>query len=216
MEIGKIIGSLLNASADQTPCSKLQGRLSSLTEEEIETILTALYQQYVEDRGMRLERDDDTLEKLHKVTKWLTVSKRPGLLLYGNCGRGKTAMLHALNRMLREGRPLSSVNLFTAQDLFDSFKDENRRMAYDDARKSMATLMDDLGCEPSRCVIYGTDYNPIRNFFYSRYDRQLITIVSTNLDDIQIPDIYGERVWDRMKEMFDRISYSGESYRNKF
>lgn len=56
-------------------------------------------------------------------------------------------------------------------------------------------------------------YFKVHNFLYYRYDKQLITVISTNLDDEQIAKEYGARIWDRIMGIYDRVAYKGDSYR---
>ncbi|MCS2960509.1 hypothetical protein NXV12_04270 [Bacteroides thetaiotaomicron] len=53
----------------------------------------------------------------------------------------------------------------------------------------------------------------VTELIYARYDRQLFTIATSNLADEEFGDRYGERIADRMEEMFERLHYSQKSYR---
>lgn len=192
---------------------KLTGKLIDIKSDEISEILSSVYSRMVENRGKILEREKESTDKIHKVSNWLTVSAKPGLLLYGNPGTGKTILMESLKEVLKVGRPYDTVKFITARDLFYKFTSEADHYSYLQIKSSPVAFIDDLGCEPPRCLIYGIEHTPIRDFFYDRYKRQLITIVSTNLDDKQLLEIYGERVWDRMQETFDRITFQGKSFR---
>ena len=54
---------------------------------------------------------------------------------------------------------------------------------------------------------------PILDVLYHRYNLQLITVVTTNLEDRDLAERYGTRMLDRMNETFDRLYYAGNSYR---
>lgn len=213
--LGKTIESLLKNLKAPTPSDKLTGKLTDTKPDEVTELLTSVYSQLVANRGRTLEREEETSEKIRKVSNWLTVSPKPGLLLYGNTGTGKTILMESLKEVLKFGRPYDAIRFITARDLFYKFTIEPDHFTYGQTKSSPVAFIDDLGCEPPRCLIYGVEHTPIRDFFYDRYKRQLITIVSTNLDDKQLLEIYGERVWDRMQETFDRITFQGKSFRTK-
>lgn len=194
---------------------KLTGKLSGINTDEISEILTSVYSRLVENRGRILEREKESSDKIHKAANWLTTSSKPGLLLYGNTGTGKTVLMESLKEVLKAGRSYDAVRFLTARDLFYKFTAETDHYSYCQTKSSPVAFIDDLGCEPPRCLIYGIEHTPIRDFFYDRYNKRLITIVSTNLDDKQLLENYGERVWDRMLETFDRIFFHGKSFRSK-
>ena len=83
------------------------------------------------------------------------------------------------------------------------------------AKNSKILLLDDLGCEPENCIIYGTSYHPISEIIYHRYRNQLTTILTTNLTDSELASRYGPRIMDRLEESFDFIAYTNPSYRKR-
>ena len=74
-------------------------------------------------------------------------------------------------------------------------------------------FVDDLGSEPVSVKIYGNEVSPITEMLYHRYDRQLWTLLTSNMSDELLKNRYGARIEDRFKEMFDRLHFNGESYR---
>lgn len=213
--LNQTIENLLRNLKAPTHYSKLSDRLKNISSDEIAKILTSVYVRKIADRGRILEEENETADKIRKVAKWLTSSTKPGLLLYGKTGTGKTVLMDSLKEVLMLGRQSGTVHFVTAKNMFDFYCEDSGRYRYERLRSAPIDLIDDLGCEPSRCIIFGVDYEPIRDFFYKRYDQQLITVVSTNLGDKQLADTYGERVWDRISETFDRITFQGDSFRVK-
>ena len=74
-------------------------------------------------------------------------------------------------------------------------------------------FIDDVGTEPASVKSWGNEFSPVTELIYARYDRQLFTIATSNLADEEFGDRYGERIADRMEEMFERLHYSQKSYR---
>ena len=201
-------------STDRTP-SKLAGFMSCATLQSASEILTASYAGTMKRRGVTSPLDDATRTRLAKIAKWLVKHECPGLLLYGQCGIGKTTMLKALREMLSIGRGFGQVVYVTASEINGLMMDDAMRDKYEQLKSVPVLLIDDIGCEPVKCVIYGTACEPIRDLLYARYDRLLVTICTTNLDDAQIKGRYGERIADRIEESFDKLTFTGTSYRKR-
>ena len=73
--------------------------------------------------------------------------------------------------------------------------------------------IDDLGCEPLEIQSYGNIYTPIIDLLTHRYDRQLFTMITTNLTPQEIRPRYGDRIADRLNEMVRNIVFKNKSFR---
>lgn len=73
--------------------------------------------------------------------------------------------------------------------------------------------IDDLGTEPVEVMDYGNIITPIIDLLTKRYEAQLFTIVTTNLDPKDIRKRYGDRIADRLNEMMEKIVYRNPTYR---
>lgn len=73
--------------------------------------------------------------------------------------------------------------------------------------------IDDLGVEPVETQAYGNIYYPVIDVLTKRYDKQLFTMITTNLTPAEIRDKYGERIADRLNEMMAKIIFRNETYR---
>lgn len=208
------VSRLEESSTDRTP-SKLEGNAAGLTREDAERVLTAAYTAAMARRGIRRAIDEPTRERLRKASRWLAKREKPSLLLYGHCGVGKTTMLRSLAELLKEGRNFEGIASITATEVYEMFRDEALRYRYDRLKTVQVLLLDDLGCEPERCLIFGTPWEPILDLIYARYERLLPTVITTNLDDDQIRARYGVRMADRLNELYDKITFTGQSYRTK-
>lgn len=179
--------------------------LPLISEDDTRSRLLALYELEVEHRGNVFINDENTHEKVTRVARWLFSSKQRGLILMGTMGNGKSTILHVINRLFK-----STSTFGDAQDIFEHFKKSQGSMRYWD---EPLLLIDDMGIEPIRCLVFGEEYYPISRLLLHRYDKQLTTIIATNLDIDEIRSRYGDRVVDRMKETFSVITYEHKSYR---
>lgn len=187
------------------PPNKLPIQLRS--KEDTAARLAAFYEIFVEQRGHMTQWDDTSEAKLNDVTNWLHDSPQRGLLLYGSLGNGKTTMLQSLAKLF-----LGKAILASAKRIYDQYKSEERIPF----PRDKILLIDDLGTEPERCLIYGEEHHPLTNIFTERYDTNSTTIIATNLSVDDIRARYGDRVYDRMIEMYTGILYDTPSYRLQF
>lgn len=172
--------------------------------EEVFPVLIGVYKHLVELRGGSLILDEETTHHLEAVMKWLYERPEKGLLLSGSVGSGKTTMLKAISKVI------GGCAYYTAQDIYDMFVAHREAGA---ASSSPVLFIDDLGAEPAKWCDYGEIRYPLTEVLYKRYDHNATTVISSNLDFNDISSRYGERVADRIREMFVCITYKGSSYR---
>jgi glycosyltransferase involved in cell wall biosynthesis len=163
--------------------------------------------------------DTEIEDKIEKVSHWLyTEDPIRGLFLYGTVGSGKTTLMKAVCSLIRaSGSGSDLAVLTTATALFDEYcqYQNDRANHYEEMRRARYLFLDDLGIEPSRCLIYGVERYPIQDIIYARYDRQLVTVITSNLDRSGLRDRYGERMYDRMAEMMLPLCFMATSYRRQ-
>ena len=162
-------------------------------------IIMAAYETEVRYRRRQFVNDDKTRASVASFVRALT-SKQPrfGILLCGTCGNGKTTMVYAfqnaLNLLVRNGRL-------------------DREWGYTNIRSKEMLAIEDIGREPAETLDYGNVLSPIVDLLEYRYDQQLYTIVTTNLKPQEMRSHYGDRIADRLNEMFDKVIFQDGSYR---
>lgn len=167
----------------------------------------ATYELEVEHRERVIVWDDSTKSKIDKASNWIFSSAKRGLILMGTCGNGKSTMLRAIKRMYGH-----HATYCHAEEIHEYCKKTQGEVMYKNER---LLLLDDLGAEPEKCIIFGEELYPLVKLLSYRYNTMLTTIMATNLGMDQISERYGVRVADRLIEMYDVIFYSEESYRGK-
>lgn len=192
-------------------------RITNFSQADITEMLGMCYKQEVEKRRIPFQNDSDTQAKIAKAAKWLCGDYKVGLLLYGTIGSGKTTLARAIcnligilyNSAISSDR--KAVYRVSALALAKNVADDP---AYFNKLKNQDLLfIDDIGTEPASVKSWGNEYSPVTELIYARYDRQLFTIISSNLKDEDFGDRYGERIADRLEEMFERLHYQNKSYR---
>ena len=183
--------------------------------DQLRDILAICYQSEVERRGATFRMDAATAEHIDKAAGWLERVSLPkqGLIICGNTGNGKTTMARAIAKVIELCNG-GSVKRITALQYaaLEADRDENRYRIIE-LRQAPVLFIDDLGTEESSVRVYGNVISPVVELLYQRYDFQAFTIATSNLTTKALTEKYGERIGDRMREMFNVISFSNPSYR---
>jgi len=180
-------------------------------------MLRECYISEVQKRGLIFKEDRHTAEHLDKAAKWLAGNFKIGLILYGTVGNGKSTLSRAISRLidLLYESPYSNERKFvisvSALELANISKNEPER--FENLKKAELLAIDDVGVEPSIIKVWGNEISPFVDTIYYRYDRQLFTIMTSNLNAEELANKYGERIADRFTEMFDKIPFENHTYR---
>lgn len=173
--------------------------------EDAAGLLLAMYGTEVTRRDIVFKMDDTTISKVERVIKWIYDSPKRGLLLCGTLGNGKTTMLLAIKKFFR-----CNILYFEAQTIYNQFK-QNQEFPYIGSKDIL--LIDDLGTEPQSYNDFGEIRYPLAELLMLRYKLNKPTIIATNCTFEQIGERYGDRLQDRMREMYAMITYKEPSYR---
>lgn len=146
----------------------------------------------------------------------MNISLRKGILLNGPVGCGKTSLMHIFREFMK---PEFKYSIVTCREVSFEFQESGFSVILKYSKHSIDNrtltpkiiLFDDLGAERT-LKHFGTECNVIGEILLSRYDlfvsRNMITYITTNLNSIEIEEIYGKRVRSRMREMFNLMSFN--------
>lgn len=177
------------------------------------------YKGVVGDRIRIYEENKEVEECIRKVGKWLADPYAPeGLLLAGTPGNGKTTVVSTIKELIAASQRPDPVRLdyhgnpdtaflkvVSATDLPQLYSSNENSYHY---LKEVGLLaIDDVGVEPLDYTKFGNIINPFLDIFYARYEKKLMTIITTNLSKNEIADRYGERFADRANEMMFRVAF---------
>lgn len=167
-----------------------------------------------------MDRTFDEYEHLpeyDEIIDWMTNTDDKGLMLMGDCGRGKSVILNYVIPVLFriKDRTVMSVH---AQDLTKYLITNPKAQSpttvqyIDYLLGSRYPIIDELGIEPM-INDYGErfeGFNLILNAA-ERYHRPIF--ISTNLTEEQIYERYGDRTMDRLTHLCRTVHFSGDSLR---
>ena len=140
-----------------------------------------------------------------------------GLILMGSTGVGKTVYLKALSLFFgySQNFKFKIYTGFEIERLYQFESDDTFRL--DDAMKSKAFAIDDLGEEHASIKRYGTEINVGIDVLTQRHqlytNKGYLTFATTNLNAEMIGKKYGKRIESRMYEMFNIIGIKGVDLR---
>lgn len=143
-----------------------------------------------------------------------------GLWLYGNVGTGKSTMLRIVKEYCRRiGRrdPWGGeygFRITSCVEVCGNYQSQGFS-GIDDFISLRRQAFDEVGAEARVTGYYGTPLDVIGTVLMGRYDRRHdnITHATTNLTPDELRRRYGDRVYDRCREMFNFLHFSGQSYR---
>lgn len=137
------------------------------------------------------------------------------ILFYGLPGVGKTFLSNCIaGRLISDGH---SVIYLSAYDFFEAYRDRtfNKNSDalehQDEIEQCDLLIIDDLGTE----FINSFTITALFQCINTRLLLKKSTIISTNLDPVELRDTYQERIMSRINSTFKYFKLSGEDIRQK-
>lgn len=166
---------------------------------------------------------DNRFFKCENLSKLSVPSFDKGLLIIGNYGNGKTSTMKVFEHIFK-GIPGYTFNGYTTNEavtLFEKCKDDTDRDEFEKKMWLGTRYFDDLKTE--RIASNFGKVNIFKEILEERYSKKSKTYCTMNFkngfkDNIEeavfeLSEKYGERIYDRVFEMFNIIEFKGESFR---
>ncbi len=193
----------------------------SIPQRDMANAIYASMKAEVEFRGGMMRLDDTMRDCIWKGAEWLTDGAgKPGLMLAGLNGNGKTTMMRAIGKLIgyMSERELGYndrkvMRIRSAKEIAQLCCDTATHRHYRQLVTEEMLGIDDLGCEPKEVMRYGMPLTPLEDLLSERYERQRLTVVTTNLTPEELKSHYGARVLGRLRDMMRIIKFSNPSYR---
>ena len=158
-----------------------------MTKEQAYQLLLTAVKGEVEYRARKFELNDAVKSYANTIAEWLTGdSSKFGLLLCVNVGNGKSTIVKAFQQLLNQlnlrsedNRDYWKIRIIDARTAAYLCKSDYRE--WEELGRLPMLAIDDLGTEPLEIEDYGNIMSPMVDLLTRRYDKQLFTIVTTNL-----------------------------------
>ena len=204
-----------------TSANMTRGLRLPLSDKDVKNLIYGFYKREVEVRKRTFRFTAELRNNISRIGDFLTTEDNYyGLFMPGTVGNGKTTMMRAIKDLfvyLIDKEKITYCEgdkyptFITARELAEISRDKN---SFRIVKNTKYLFIDDLGAEPVEISNYGNFVYPYIDVLEYRYDRLLPTFISSNFNASDLCNKYeSERVKDRMKEMFQIISFKEESFR---
>ncbi len=193
------------------------------TSEELKLHIKLMYPELVIDKWNEKQFDllcryfvgDETLLKEG-------YSLQKGVCLMGGVGVGKTTLMKIFNSnqfksyIVRSCSKIAKDYSISGADVLSEYEQTFKALTPENfyGHTELGICFEDLGTEEEK-KYFGNNSNVMTDIILSRYDSKLIgrqmTHLTTNLTGLEIEEKYGTRVRDRMKEIFNVISFDSSA-----
>lgn len=143
------------------------------------------------------------LPEYEDVADWLTNNEGRGLLLIGNCGRGKSVLAKKIIPTLISYFHRKIVSVYTSTQM-------NQRP--DEVLSKHIVCVDDIGTE-GESMLYGNRRMVLAELADAAEIEGKLLLLTTNMSVDELRHKYGERTIDRLRVITKPVLFNGESLR---
>ncbi|MDD4515724.1 hypothetical protein [Massilibacteroides sp.] len=155
-------------------------------------------------------REIEKLPEYSEIIRWMSDTQGKGLLLTGDCGRGKSTIGCGVIPLIFAHFANTRITPISAESIVEKMDKLIPEADYFNVHSGYA--IDDLGCE-SLANNYGNKYEPAVRLINEIEAKIKTLIITTNLTPEQLLDRYGVRTMDRLIRLCKVIKFKGKSLR---
>ena len=131
------------------------------------------------------------------------------LLFIGSVGTGKTTLINAFIQLIEQNSNIV-IRKYNATEFYHQFVD-NPNILIDNYKRPL--FIDDIGKEPARTKIYGSEMTFLEFLLSKRYELRSWTFLTSNLEIQELKAYYGDYMMDRVLQTFNIFKFRGQSFR---
>ena len=183
---------------------------------ETENLIASAIDAVVTRKNCKFIKDEGFSERIKRISEWMVDCPDKWLFMHGLVGTGKSTTADALALMInsaffknRRG-DFVKVDRIRAKELVKSTNED-----IEELKKTEILIIDDFGNENHSYNLYGNVRDISTEIIEARYDMRKLTIFTSNFPFTAILERYGERVYDRMREMAFIVPFINKSYRHE-
>lgn len=149
------------------------------------------------------KRVAEWLPEYKQVAEWLENNEGRGLFMYGNCGRGKTVLAQYV---------IPAIILKYAGKVVSSYDAQEMNTKIDEVLQRKIVGIDDIGTEEV-LVNFGNKRLAFLEVIDAAEKYGKLLIITSNLNQEQLIEKYGDRAMDRIISTTKRVLFTGKSLR---
>lgn len=148
-------------------------------------------------------RNAEWLPEYKQIVEWLENNEGRGLFLYGNCGRGKTVLAQYV---------IPAILLKYSRKVVVSYDAQQMNLKLDEVLQKKIIGIDDVGTEDI-LNSFGNKRLAFLEVIDAAEKYGKLLIITSNLNQEQLIEKYGDRAMDRIISTTKRVLFSGKSLR---
>lgn len=184
--------------------------------DEAENLIASAIDVVVTRKNCKFTKDEGFSERIKRIAEWMVNYPYKWLFMQGLVGTGKSTAADALALMINSASfkdrrgDFVKVKRIRAKELVNVSNED-----IEDLKKTEILIIDDFGNENHSYNLYGNARDVSTEIIEARYDMRKLTIFTSNFPFTAVLDRYGERVYDRMREMVFIVPFINKSYRHE-